>query len=237
MAKHFNLRGRCGQLNGEHLVNNMLFSSRVLVFIAVTFIWVFLSVFATLNQRKFPWDFLIIIIGILVDGYKFSISLLFIQMNISIPLWLPCITYLLINFRQRAKYYITSNSWLLNLIVGVVIGILLSMVVEKLSPSNNYTINATMVFYQISTVLGEELLFRSILLGNLQYVQLFSRVGIAIQAFIFTLGHSSLIFNGQWIALFGIFLLGLSSGWLTAKNKNIMGAIGLHFTYNISLLL
>jgi membrane protease YdiL (CAAX protease family) len=68
----------------------------------------------------------------------------------------------------------------------------------------------------------------------LKKVILFSANG-QLQTFIFTFLHAQYV--GDWVAIFGVFLIGAIAGYLTWKSNNLFPAIVLHIIANLIVVI
>lgn len=191
------------------------------------------------KQRKegFPFDAILLILGVVAVRTGINIDLILVSISIGIPLWLPCAAYLFLNIRSHTDYFISTENIFGSALIGIIIGLAIGYFIDSISGYPHQSVGVSIWIYECLTAFGEELFFRSILLGLMKKVGIRSWVSILIQASIFLLGHLNYFHSQNWIALSGVLLVGLSCGWITLKYRNITGAIFLHAIYNLFFLI
>jgi len=188
------------------------------------------------RRERFPFDFFALIPGLVIEGKSFYLNLLFVRLNVFVPLWLPCFMYLFLNRRDLKNYFISNENTLKSVGFGIFLGLCLGVFVNTFYNIHYNNSSLLVQVYELSVAFSEELLFRSILLGILIKYELRPGLAILIQSTVFMLGHLSYFYESQWVALIGVALLGILSGWLTLRYRNVIGAVGLHSVYNLYFL-
>jgi membrane protease YdiL (CAAX protease family) len=189
------------------------------------------------GTRRFPLDSLFFFCGVILVGKEININLVVVRLNFVFPLWIPCVMYLLINSKNANKYFVSQRNTLKCLLYGMTTGLALGCLINYFYGYQQQTAGIWVWIYQLFTVLGEELFFRGILLGTLMKSNVKRWVSILIQGLIFLAGHSRYFASGNWIAIIGVLLIGVSAGIITTKFRNILGAIVLHAVYNLFFFL
>jgi membrane protease YdiL (CAAX protease family) len=213
-------------------------SLTVILLFALMVLWIYLFLKAYLQRKPLPWGFGIVILGILVSGYSFYISihhtvlpvnLLFVLMLVGI-LWNINDIGQLVRIRKKSDFFCSA---ILGIFVGLLLGILLLIfggggfiqIDERFS-----WIGLVVLSIQVST--AEEFLFRGFLLGYLKKSGLNTATSNVLQAIVFTAMHL-LRFSSNWVATFLIFLAAMVAGYFTLKDKSIIMAIFMHNAVNM----
>jgi membrane protease YdiL (CAAX protease family) len=200
----------------------------------VVVLWVCLVVNARRLHTPAPWDFGLVILGIILSGAGITgpgevrIGLIWVVLGLILPL----------KRQQLPLFYIGYHNLRHNLLTGVLWGLALGLVSVPLVLLSG-TIGVDGDFLSLSPIsmclrfveiaVGEELLFRSFVQGYLRQQGVQSSQANLIQAILFMLVHLPRYLEPRhWpeLAFAGIF--GCLAGHLTNRDGNVAGAIVMH---------
>ena len=188
--------------------------------------------FVTKNG-KFPFDQIILIVSSFLIDKPVNINLGFLIIeNYPFPQLIPCIVYLFLNRKQLDRYFIHKTINLKSLIVGLFSGVIFAMLVFYQTKGFRIGFNIIFSLVLVIVAIGEELLFRGIFLGELIKSRIHPSISLLIVSCLFAMGHIRVIERGNILAFVTITIMGLFSGILLIKSKNIYASLALHVTNN-----
>lgn len=207
-------------------------------------LWVYFFIYSYRHKVIFPWGFSIVIVGILVSGIGYHYyNNKVVVFSINFPLAVSLIGILCNINNVQNQFYVRNLREFLRLIgIGLISGLLLGFVLgitaqgaKYFQIPSQYTV-AALIAIGVQGSLAEELLFRGYFLGYLRRYEFNTIFAILLQALIFAFLHIPLYVD-NWKALFVIFLTGVTTGYFTWKNNNLVSAIVLHIVANLVALL
>ena len=211
----------------------------LLSFVLLILFWMYLIIYSYRHREKSisPWGFGIVIIGILLKGQTFGYFDQIVVFRIDIAL-VVSLFGVLWNINNIRNLFFTRNFGVFfrNLGLGLLFGLLLYL----RSPQN---INYIQVDYQSGTLfaliayviqasMAEELLYRGYILGYLRKCEINPIISILFQALIFILAHFSQD-TGNWMYILEVFMVGITTGYLTWRSNNLVPAFVLHSITNL----
>jgi membrane protease YdiL (CAAX protease family) len=211
----------------------------ILLFSLLIMIWIYFFIHSYLYQVDWPWGFSILFVTVLVPRYSltyYSDEHVFFSID---PWFALVLIYLLINVNGIQELLVINNfkkilnRCLLGLLFGVLSGILLMSVdaMKFIQGGSEYTPFA-LLFASVQSSVTEELLFRGFLLGYFVKFRLNPYFAILLQALIFTSFHISSYLD-NWTILIVVFLIGITTGYMTWKNNNLLPAFCIHIVANL----
>jgi len=191
------------------------------------------------HKDIFPWGFGIVFAGLLVTGigYQFSDNQVVIfSMNLTLAVSLIGILWNINNIQDQFRIGNISKFLLFTgtgLACGLLLGFFFVIVqgTKYIQVDPRYTITAY-ITSSIQTSMAEELLFRGYLLSYLRKYEFNLVFSVVFQALLFAILHIPR-YPGNWTAIFIVFLGGLTAGYLTWKNINLIPALVLHIVINL----
>jgi len=204
-------------------------------------IWIYLFLYSRRHNIDAPSGFSVIVIGQLVSGYSsnfFCDNYRFVCLSID-SRFLVCLFCVLWNIDniQRFLYVGTANKKIWFYGMALIVGLLLGFYDLSVIGVGSFQVNAVftvtaLVFVVIQKSIAEEILHRGYFLNNLRKYGFHPIAAIFFESLIFTAGHIPGYYN-NWLALFGVFSLGVSASYFSWKSNSLIPAIVLHLTANL----
>jgi membrane protease YdiL (CAAX protease family) len=183
-----------------------------------------------------PYYFSIIILGLILIGVNIYFSLGDTKWEFGV-IWLVLFVWIWIKRRDLGLYFIRRENLLKGVLTGFFLGIGMGLIYFVLYQfklaTENVTFSGPLTEFPILIVLEiairEELLFRSIMLGSLTLRGIQNQNANWIQAALFTIAHfPRYLLTHQWLELVFVAVMGFLAGYITYKQKNVVGAVFLH---------
>jgi membrane protease YdiL (CAAX protease family) len=224
------------------IMTELLIYNLTLLFFIV--FWGYLIIDSILRRMKIPWYFSIIILGLIAIGYRIRMGNA--QSGIS-AIWFVLFTWIWLKKRNLELYFITRKNLIKGVLLGSFIGLGIALIYFLFYQSKLVTENVTFsepltkfpILIVLENAIGEELLFRSILLGSLTLRGIQNQNANWIQVALFTIAHfPRYLLTNQWMELVFVAVMGFLAGYITYKQKNVVGAVFLHaVTTSVEMLL
>lgn len=202
-------------------------------------IWIYFFVYSYRCKVEFPWGMIIVVVGILVSGVDYYVSYdKAVIFSISLPLVVSLTGVLWdINNIRKQLYSKSAREFLRFVGTGLIYGFLLAVFFIALDGTKNIPVDPSYTYTSIIALviqggIAEELLFRGYLLSYLKKYECNHIFAIVFQALIFAFLHVSL-YSDNLMALLIVFLTGVTAGYLTWKNNNLVSAFVIHIVFNL----
>jgi len=212
--------------------------SRLYIIILIA-LWAYFFIYSYRHKIMFPWGFSFVIVGYLVFGigYRFyNKQVMVFSINLSLAVSLIGMLWNINNIREQ--FYIRNIGGLLRFVgTGLISGLLFGFFMittqgtKYIQVGSQYTITA-LIASGIQASIAEEFLIRGYFLSYLRKYEFNQFFAIVFQALMFTFSHIPR-YSGNWMAVFIIFLFGVTAGYLTWKSNNLISAFVLHIVANL----
>jgi membrane protease YdiL (CAAX protease family) len=195
-------------------------------------LWFYIYVRSKQLKLMAPWHLLIMMIGHFFGNYEWRVG--FFRLD-----WFSTsviIAILLFPKQRWQEIYISNNDLLINMLIGVISGFFLGLAGYLWATNVGYGENQILAYQTAFLIglwgVGEELLFRGFVLGNLRKLGLPLHLANLVQSAFFTLLHIRYIVDGNFAAILLTWTLGLLSGYTVLWRKNIFVGVVMHLTAN-----